>query len=197
MEYAEPIEYETYQTNIDNNEIKFIEEIKIKMENEKYRIQLGIKENDLVIKVLSENFKDMAYYQHYYTLYELQKISQIFSEYKNVKDIVKVLKDLKFQIEKKINGIIIKFNAFMSDGKSKLVELNLYKHLLDNKELIKYLLDEITSIKKDIKSQKEHYNKEKIEHKSEIKDLKEIISKAEIKISSLQKDNMNYKSEIF
>ena len=136
MEDAEPIEYETKESN---NDINFIEEIKIKKENEEYKMQLGIKENNLVIKVLPENLLDMIYFQRFFTLNELINISQIFSAYKDVKDIIKGLKDLKFDIEKQIDDIIVKFNVFMPNGKTRLIGLNLKKHLLDNKDMIKPL----------------------------------------------------------
>ena len=193
MEDAEPIIYETKESN---NEINFIEELKIKKENEEYKIQFGIKENNLVIKVSPENLIDMIYFQRFFTLNELINITQIFSAYKDVKDIIKVLKDLKFDIEEKIDDIIVKFNVFMPNGKSRLIELNLKKHLLDNKKVIKNLINEVILIKNDMKCQKETYNKERINLESEIKKLKENISKVEIKISSLQLDNINYKSEI-
>ena len=121
MEDAEPIVYETKESN---NEINFIEELKIKKKNEEYKMQLGIKENNLVIKVLPENLLDMAYFQRFFTLNELINISQVFSAYKDVKDIIKVLKDLKFDIEKQIDDIIVKFNVFMPNGKIILIELN-------------------------------------------------------------------------
>ena len=193
MEDAGPIEYETKGSN---NEINFIEEIKIKKENEEYKIQFGIKKNDLLIKVLPENLIDMIYFQRFFTLNELINITQIFSAYKDMKDIIKVLKDLKFDIEKQIDDIIVKFNVFMPNGKTIIIDLNLKKHLLDNKDMIKYLLNEIILIKNDMKNQIEKYNEERIKNDSDIKYLKEIISKAETKISSLQLDNMNYKTEI-
>ena len=193
MEDAEPIIYETKESN---NEINFIEELKIKKENEEYKMQFGIKENNLVIKVLTENLLDMAYFQRFFTLNELINISHIFSAYKDVKDIIKVLKDLKFDIEKQIDHIIIKFNVFMPNGKTRLIGLNLKKHLLDNKDMIKYLLNEIILIKNDMRNQSEKYNEVIINHDLEIEKLKDKISKAEIKISSLQLDNKEYITEI-
>ena len=112
MEEAEPIHCETVQQKIDNSEIYLIEKVKIKGENEEYNIKFETKGNGLIIKVISENFKEIINYQQYYSLYDLQNISQIFSAYNNIKDIFKFLKELKFEIEKLNNEIIIKFNAF-------------------------------------------------------------------------------------
>ena len=112
MEEAEPIYCETVQQKIDNSEIYLIEKVKIKGENEEYNIKFETKGNGLIIKVISENFKEIINYQQYYSLYDLQNISQIFSAYNNIKDIFKFLKELKFEIEKLNNEIIIKFNAF-------------------------------------------------------------------------------------
>ena len=193
MEDAEPIEYETKESY---NEINFIEELKIKKESAEYKIQFGIKENNLVIKVLPENLIDMAYFQRFFTLNELINISQIFSAYKDVKDIIKVLKDLKFDIEEQIDDIIVKFNVFMPNGKTRLIGLNLKKHLLDNKDMIKYLLNEIVLIKNDMRNQREKYNEVIINHDLEIEKLKDKISKVEIKISNLELDNKKYITEI-
>ena len=193
MEYAEPIEYETKESY---NEINFIEELKIKKESAEYKIQFGIKENNFVIKVLPENLLDMAYFQRFFTFNELINISQIFSAYKDLKDIIKVLKDLKFDIEKHIDHIIVKFNVFMPNGKTRLIGLNLKKHLLDNKDMIKYLLNEIILIKNDMRNQREKYNEVIINHDLEIEKLKDKISKVEIKISNLELDNKKYITEI-
>ena len=195
MEEAPPIIYDTDTPKVDDNEINFIEELKIKQENEEYRIKFETKGNGLIIKVVSESSKEIIHYQQYYNLYDLQKIL-IFSAYKYVNDIINVLKELKMEIEKKNNEIIIKFNAFMPNGQKRFIKLNLKKYILNDKEMVKYALDEIISIKNNMKNKEEIYNEEKIKNENEIKKLKEIISKAEAKISKLELDNMNYKNEI-
>ena len=195
MEEAPPIICESEKPKEDDNEINFIEELKIKQDNEEYRIKFETKGNGLIIKVVSESSKEIIHYQQYYNLYDLQKIL-IFSAYKYVNDIINVLKELKMEIEKKNNEIIIKFNAFMPNGQKRFIKLNLKRYILNDKEMVKYALDEIISIKNNMKNKEEIYNEEKIKNENEIKKLKEIISKAEAKISKLELDNMNYKNEI-
>ena len=62
--------------------------------------------------------------------------------------------------------------------------------------MVKCALDEIISIKNNMKIKEETYTEEKKKNENEIKKLKEDISKAEAKISKLELDNMNYKNEI-
>ena len=195
MEEAPPIIYDTDKPKVDDNEINFIEEVKIKQENDEYRIKFETKGNGLIIKAVSESFKNNIHYEQYYNLYDLQKFS-IFSAYKNVNDIINVLKELKIEIVKKYTEIIIKFNAFMPNGQKRFIKLNLKRYRLNDNEMVKNALDEIISIKNNMKIKEEKYNEEKIKNENEIKKLKEDISKANTKISNLELDNMNYKTEI-
>ena len=147
MEAAEPIKMETPKPSFDNTNINVIEEMEVKKENEVYKIQFGIKENDLAIKIVNYNSENIYYYQSCYNMLELQSVSMAFSFYKTIKDIISFLKNLKYQIEEKNNDLILKFNIFTPDGKSQIIELNLKKCLPDTNHLIKYLLEEIKTIK--------------------------------------------------
>ena len=117
MEAAEPIHLETPKSY---SKIDFIEEIVFNNEKDSYKIQLGIKENDLLIKVDSNKSKDIYYYQQSYTINELQNISIVFTMYKTAKEIIAFLKDLKYEIEEKNDNLTIRFNIFMPNGKNKL-----------------------------------------------------------------------------
>ena len=128
MEEAPPIICETDKPKEVDNEINFIEEIKFKQDNEEYNIKFGAKENDLIIKVVSESLKEIIHYQKYISLYNIQKIP-LFSGYNNVNDIIKVLKGLKFEIEKKNNEITIFFFFYMPNGKSKFIRFNLPRYI--------------------------------------------------------------------
>ena len=139
MEAAQPIQYET--PILDKEKIDFIEEINIKKEKGEYNIQLGIKGDNLVIKVTPDNINDIYYYQQLYTINELQNLSKIFAVYETVKDIILFLKELKYELEEKNDILIIKFRVFMPNGKNKLIELNLKKCLPDNNHMINYLLE--------------------------------------------------------
>ena len=186
MDAAEPICAETpksYYFKID-----YIEEITINNEKDNYKIQLGIKENDLLIKVESEKTKRIYYYQQCFTITELQNISMVFSMYKTVKEIIAFLKDLKYEIEEKNENLVIKFYVFMPNGKNKLIEFELKKCLLETNNIINYLLEKIKSMETNIKNLEENYKTEKLKHESEINYLKE-------NISILKENNMNYVNE--
>ena len=149
MEAAAPIKIETPKPSIEEDKINFIEELLIKNENNEYKIQFGITENknELVIRIIS---KDIFCYQHNYNINELRNLSKIFALYETVKEIILFLKNLNFEISEKNEQIILKFNAFMPDGKSKLIEFELKKKLMNSDYIIKYLSEEIQSIKANI-----------------------------------------------
>ena len=121
MEAAEPIQFETKKTNFFNDQIEFIEESIFKKENDEYKIHFGKKENDLIIKVVSENSKNVLYYEEIFPISQLEKISKLFSMYKDVMEIIIFLKKLKFDIEEKNNELIIKFNLFLPDGGNQIL----------------------------------------------------------------------------
>ena len=173
MEAAEPIRFETPKPN----KIDFIEELIIKKEKEGYKIKLGIKENNLVIKVIPENSNDIIYYQQSYTINELQNLSKIFAVYETLKDIITFLKELKYELEEKNDDLIIRFNIFMPNGKNKLIKFILKKFLPDTNHMINYLLEKIKFIElntlPNIKNLEENFKLEKMKYESEVKDLKE------------------------
>ena len=123
MEAAAPIKIETPKPSIEEDKINFIEELLIKKEIDVYKIQFGIKGNkdELVIKVIPENLKHMNYYYQNYTINELQKLSKIFTIYETMKDIISFLKNSKYETDEKNEDLILKFNVYMPDGKSKLL----------------------------------------------------------------------------
>ena len=173
------------KTNKDNNiKIDFIEQI---IFNE-YNIQLGIRENDLAIKVIPENSKNLFYYQNIFTIDELQNLSKLFELYENVKDIIYFFKNLKIDIEEKGEELIIKFNAFMPDGKSQLIELNLKTILMESTDminLVKNLFEEIKTFKANMNIEISNI---KDNYESEIKELKENIPKYENEIQILKEE---------
>ena len=196
MEAAEPIQIETPKPNIDNIKIDFIEELKVNKGNEEYKIQFGIKDNDLAIKVENYNSENIYYYQSCYNVLDLQNISMAFSFYKTIKDIISFLKNLKYQIDEKNNDLSLKFNIFTPDGKSQIIELNLKKCLPDTNHLIKYLLEEIKTIKINMKLSEENNKIERMNNESEIKTLKENNLKYQNEISYLKEENKKLWEEI-
>ena len=202
MEAAEPIQFITPKPHIDNEKIDFIEELKAIKGNENYTIQFGLKENknELTIKVISENSKDIYYFQQSYTLYVLQNLSKIFALYETVKEIILFLKNLKFEIEERNENLILKFNAFLPDGKSKLIELELKKNLVDVNQVIKNLFEEIKFIKINMQKEKQDCLNRELNYKKEIKNLNQYFLNRELnykkEISDLKEENKKLWNEI-
>ena len=198
MEAAEPIKFITPKPFIDNEKINFIEELNFVKENEKYTVQFGVKENknDLFIKVIKENSKDIYYFQQSFNLYELQNLSKIFAVYDTVKDVILFFKNINFEDTEKNESLILKFSAFLPDGKSKLIELEIKKILLDVNKMIKNLYEEIKTFKVNMQ---DSFNRELI-YKKEISDLKQDSLNYKKEISDLKADflnrEVNYKKEI-
>ena len=215
MEAAEPIQFVTKETNFFNDQIEFIEESILKKENDEYKIHFGKKENDLIIKVVSENSKNVLYYEEIFPISQLEKISKLFSMYNDVMEIIIFLKKLKFDIEEKNNELIIKFNLFLPDGGNQIIDLNLKESFLDTNHIIKYLLEEKKSLRINIKNLENKHaieinnlNKNISNNNSEITNLKESIKFNENEISNLKEENKKlwnalnnninfYKNEIF
>ena len=202
MEAAEPIQFITPKPQIDNEKIDFIEELKAIKGNENYTIQFGLKENknELTIKVISENSKDIYYFQQSYTLYVLQNLSKIFALYETVKEIILFLKNLKFEIEERNENLVLKFNAFLPDGKSKLIELELKKNLVDVNQVIKNLFEEIKFIKINMQKEKQDCLNRELNYKKEIKNLNQYFLNRELnykkEISDLKEENKKLWNEI-
>ena len=195
MEAAEPVKFVTPRQTELIYKINFIEELIIKKEREVYKLQFGIRENnnEMIIKVSSDNYHNAFYFQQSFTLEELQSLSKIFTVYESAKDIISFLKKLKIDIAENNEELAVKFNAFMPDGKNKIIELNLKKIILDNNFMIKFLSEEIQSIKsnneKEIKAIKNKHN-------SEIKSLQDNILKYQKEITLLKTNIVNYQNEI-
>ena len=195
MEAAEPVKFMTPRKTELIYKINFIEELIIKKDREIYQLQFGIKENnnEMIIKVSSDNYHKAFYFQQSFTLEELQSLSKIFTVYESAKDVILFLKQLKIDIGENNEELAVKFNAFMPDGKNKIIELNLKKIVLDNNVMIKFLSEEIQSIKnnneKEIKAIK---NK----HITEIKSLQDNILKYQNEITFLKTNILNYQNEI-
>ena len=177
MEAAKPIKYETPSENINGENFDLVKELIIKKNNEKYKIQLGTRENNnyLVIKSFSNSSKNLCYYQEIYNIYELQNISKIFSLYEGIEEVISFLKNILSDIEEKKDFLIIIFKAFLPNGENQLIKFKLKKQLMSTNHTIKYLLDEITNIK--------------VKHESEINEIKEKYSSA---ITNLKNEIKNY-----
>ena len=196
MEAAEPIICETPKPAIEKEKIDFTEEINIKKEKDEYKIKFGVKRDDLIIKAFFENSKDIFYYQKTFTIRELQNLSKIFALYESIKEIIDFFKDLNFDFEEKDNDLILKFNAFMPNGKSQLIEMKLERILLDSNQMINYLHEKIRSIEKSIKNSEECAKEEKNKYESEIKELKDNLDKSKDEITKFKEIIVNFNKEL-
>ena len=189
MEAAEPI----CETPEYNEKINFIEELLINDERNEHKIEFGKKENkkELIIRVTNENMKNIFYFQHSYTMTEFKNISKIFSLYESVEELISFLKNQneksKFIIEEKDNNLIIKFNAFLPDGKNVLINLKLEKKTREKMQIIKYFFDEIKSFKDNIN----------INIQKEISLLKETNEKQQQKIKEYENQIINLNNSIY
>ena len=180
MEAAEPVKCDTPSVNSYADNFDLIEELVAEKNNEKYKIQLGTKENNnyLVIKSFSNSLKNIIYYQQSYSKNELRNISKIFDLYKSFKEIISFLKNKNklYDIEEIKDELIIKFK-FKSGNN--IIKFNLKKQLMKTDDAIKYLLDEISNLN--------------IKHKS---DIIQISEKYKSEISNLEKENKKLWKEI-
>ena len=180
MEAAEPVKCDTPSVNSYADNFDLIEELVAEKNNEKYKIQLGTKENNnyLVIKSFSNSLKNIIYYQQSYSKNDLRNISKIFDLYKSFKEIISFLKNKNklYDIEEIIDELIIKFK-FKSGNN--IIKFNLKKQLMKTDDAIKYLLDEISNLN--------------IKHKS---DIIQISEKYKSEISNLEKENKKLWKEI-
>ena len=122
---------------------------------------------------------------------EFKNISKIFSLYESVEELISFLKNQneksKFIIEEKDNNLIIKFNAFLPDGKNVLINLKLEKKTREKMQIIKYFFDEIKSFKDNIN----------INIQKEISLLKETNEKQQQKIKEYENQIINLNNSIY
>ena len=172
----------------------FIDWIEIKQENKIYKIEFSYDENNLNIKVIPEISKNLFYYQKSFIKGELNALSKTFTSY-TPKEIIDYLKNLKIELEEKNDKIVLKIHIFSLDGQNELIEFKLEKCFLNKSNLINNLIDEIISIKNNMKNLEEISKNEKEKHESEIIELKKDIEKYQNEISNLKESIENYKKE--
>ena len=168
--------------------INFIEELVIKQENKEYKIQFGVNGstnvNEIILKVTPNN-DEFFYFINKYSQKELQHFSKIFSMYDNIEEIISFLKTLKLEIKEKGDDISIIFNVFLPNGKNQLIELILKKNLVEEKNIINYLLKENKLLKENISLLKNKI----INNENEINLLKEENKKLWDEINKIKESN--------
>lgn len=196
MEHIEPIRCETPQPKQEKKAEDLVEEINLKKDQDEYKIQFGIKEDNLNIKIFVDNSKDVFFYQKSYTLNELKKLSKIFSLYETLKDTIEFFKDLNFEIEEKGNDLMLKFKVFLPNGKNQEIEMRLTKNLLDSNQMVNYLHEKVKSIENNMKNLEKNANEERHKYESEIKELKDICSKNQEKLTKFSEIIVNFRDEL-
>ena len=167
------IRAETPEPMNDLPEIDFIDEIIFNHENKEYKIKYGTKDNDtMVVFRVSLNPINYEYYQHSVDVREFHDRSKLFSMHKTAKEIIGFLKKTQFEVD--IKNLILKYTFPVSNGKNEITSFQLNKDTLNDKDMIKSLVEEIKTIKNNTK---EEISTLKQKHELEIKKLQENISK--------------------
>ena len=167
------IRAETPEPMNDLPEIDFIDEIIFNHENKEYKIKYGTKDNDtMVVFRVSLNPINYDYYQHSVDVREFHDRSKLFSMHKTAKEIIGFLKKTQFEVD--IKNLILKYTFPVSNGKNEITSFQLNKDTLNDKDMIKSLVEEIKTIKNNTK---EEISTLKQKHELEIKKLQENISK--------------------
>ena len=125
---------------------------------------------------------------------DFHQLSNTFQIYQTAKEIISFLKKAKFEIAIKNDELLLKYNILDSNGNIKLIELSLPQHIIDEKNMIKYLIDEIKSIQ--INTKKEISNL-KQKHELEIKKLQQNISNYQNEIANLKTDMISNQQALF
>ena len=180
------IRAETPEPMNDLPEIDFIDEIIFNHENKEYKIKYGTKDNDtMVVFRVSLNPTNYDYYQHSVDVREFHDRSKLFSMHKTAKEIIGFLKKTKFEVDIKKTFLFLKYTFPISNGKNEIISFQLNKDTLNDKDMIKSLVEEIKTIKNNTK---EEISTLKQKHELEIKKLQENISKDRKEIENLNKD---------
>lgn len=192
MEVSNPIEV-IKPRNDNKQKINFIEELIINCNNKEYKILFGMNDSsnkkDIIIKVVLNNANDIYYFQNKFDISEFKNFSKIFCMYENPKEIISFLKTLKNEIIEKNDNLVLKFNVFLPNGYCKSIELNLKIKLLDQKDIIEYLLKENKILKDEISNLKNNISN----NNNEIISLKEENKKLWNEIDKIQGNSFDSK----
>ena len=189
---AAPLKSEIYTQTAKVPKIDIIEELIFAKDKMNYKIQFGIERNQdelLIIKLESEKYKNLFFYQQIFTLFELEKLSKAFTLYETMKDIICFLKKLNYEIQENIiddNNIFLLFKIYLPDGQNEIIKLNLVKKFSDNNNIINNYLNEIQKIEKN-----ELNNHERM--KKQIYELKQKDEKNQKEIGNLKNNIKQYK----
>ena len=180
MEAASPIIIETPDLEKDIKDIKFVtESFNSKLNNDNYKIMIGILKNYLVIKVLNKSLMKNNYIC-FLTFEQLKNISKLMRYFDDIKDIISFLekkgKKNEIFIREENKKKFIEFKIISPNGKEDLVSLELKPREKSEKELVFNLFKKVDELEKKVVFLNKEVNKNKEEIKyliTEIEKLKQ------------------------
>ena len=153
MDNSAPITLPSQNTNIDEKDIKFIEEHKLYLDNKNYVLKFGKIENkieELIIFAKDENLIDTCYYQSCFSIENLQKVNKLFRQYDTIDEAIDALKDIishkKISITKENSElhIILKY-VKLGKGEEEIIFI-LKKSNLESGKIIQNLISNINNL---------------------------------------------------
>ena len=170
MDNSAPITLPTQNTNLDEKDIKFIEEHKLNLDNKNYVLKFGKIENNkidvLIIFAKDENLIDTCYYQSCFSIEKLQKVNKLFRQYDTIDEAIDALKDIishkKISITKENNElhIILKY-VKLGKGEEEIIFI-LQKSNLESGKIIENLISNLNNLKLEIEQLKKEISNKKL-----------------------------------
>ena len=163
--------------NIDNpkEEIKFMNEYKLNLENINYLIKIGKITNEieeLIIIVKIESLIDKDYFQNIFSLENLHNMNKIFRQFDTIDEIIESLKAIisekKIAIKKENDKIFIIFKFKKLVKGEEEINFILKKNSIENGKIIDSLISNITNLKSEVENLKNLINLKKIKKYSPI-----------------------------
>ena len=179
MEPAIPINQ--FISKIDLKNVNFsAEEYKAKLNDEIFNIMIGSLNEYIVIKAYNKsNLKNN--YISYYTYDNLKSLSKSMRYFDEIKDIISFIegkgKKNELSLKKENDNIFIEFKILSPNGQEENVSLKLNLEELNDKEIIKNLVNKVNSLEKQVETLNNEVTKNKKDIEilfNEIKELKKI-----------------------
>ena len=155
--------------NISQNDIKFIDEYRINLENKIYVLKIGKLTSDveeLTIFAKNENEIGREYYQNNFPLEKLYKENKILRQFDTIDEIIDALKEIiseKNMVLKIVNNtLLITFKMKKLGKGEEEVNLTLTKNNIEIGKMVDILLSNMNKFKSDLEHLKEQVKLKKI-----------------------------------
>ena len=151
--------------NDSESEIKDIQFVNqgfdVKLNNEKYIINVGTTKDALVIKATSKDIKNI--YQSILTFEQLKNTAKAMRYFDDLKDIISFIenkgKKNEIFLKKEQNDLFIGFKVTSPNGKEEEVLLKLKPKEVNDKEIISLLLKKVDNLEKIISEHNNYFSK--------------------------------------